>query len=149
MPMRPTAPEPAHLSAAATLVRLTVSLSPQSIRPFFAVCAEQGWRRLPVRQLADWSGIPLSVVRRRLAEAGLTPAGVAAWHLALHAAWLLDVTALPPGHVARSMQLGRVGALAAALGARGIRLSDGRLKPGTFAATLDRYMALLHASFPE
>jgi hypothetical protein len=139
--------EPACLSAAAALLRRTVLLSPPPVRPFFAVCALHGWRRVPVRQLAAWSGIPLSVLKRRLATARLTPASVAAWNLALHAAWLLDVTSLPAGTVVSCMRLGRTGALRAVLGARGVRYAAGRVESGAFAAALDRYVALLHAAF--
>jgi hypothetical protein len=139
--------EPACLSAAKALLRRTFLLSPPPVRPYFAVCALQGWRRVPARQLADWSGIPLNILKRRLAAAGLTPAGVAAWNLALHAAWLLDVAALPAGAVVSCMRLGRTGALGAVLGARGVRYVGGRVTPGAFSAALERYVAVLRAAF--
>jgi len=139
--------EPACLGAAATLLRRTVLLPPPLARPFFAVCALQGWRRVPVRQLAAWSGIPINTLKRQLATARLTPAGVAAWNLALHAAWLLDVAALPVGTVVSCMRLGRAGALGAVLGARGVRYAGGRVELGAFAAALDRYVGLLHTAF--
>ena len=139
--------EPACLSAAAALLRRTVLLSPPLVRPYFAVCALQGWRRVPTRQLAAWSGIPMNILKRRLATARLTPAGVAAWNLALHASWLLDVAALPAGTVVSCMRLGRTGALGAVLGTRGVRYAGGRVAPGAFAATLDRYVAVLRAAF--
>jgi hypothetical protein len=140
--------EPACLSAAAALLRRTVPLSPPPVRPYFAVCALQGWRRVPTRQLAAWSGIPMSILKRRLATARLTPAAVAAWNLALHAAWLLDVAALPAATVATCMRLGRTGALDVVLGARGVQYAGGRVAPGAFAAALERYVAVLHAAFP-
>jgi hypothetical protein len=140
--------EPACLGAAATLLRRTVSLPPPLARPFFIVCALQGWRRVPVRQLAAWSGIPLNILKRRLAPSRLTPAGIAAWNLALHATWLLDVAALPAGTVVSCMRLGRPGALRAVLGARGVRYAGGRVESGAFAATLERYVAVLRAAFP-
>jgi hypothetical protein len=139
--------EPACLSAAAVLLRRTVLLSPPPVRPYFAVCALQGWRRVPTPQLAAWSGIPIDILKRRLAPARLTPAGVAAWYLALHAAWLLDVAALPAGAVVSCMRLGRTGALGAVLGARGVRYAGGRIEPGAFAAALERYVAVLGAAF--
>jgi hypothetical protein len=139
--------EPACLSAAAALLRRTVPLSPPPVRPYFAICALQGWRRVPTRQLAAWSGIPMNILKRRLAAARLTPAGVAAWNLTLHAAWLLDVAALPASAVASCMQLGRTGALGAVLGARGVRYAGGRVAPGAFAAALERYVAVLRAAF--
>jgi len=139
--------EPACLSAAAALLRRTVPLSPPLVRPYFAVCALQGWRRVPTRQLAAWSGIPMTILKRRLATAGLTPAGVAAWNLTLHAAWLLDVAALPAGTVVACMRLGRTGALGAVLGARGVRYAGGRVAPGAFGAALERYVAVLHGAF--
>jgi len=139
--------EPACPSAAAALLRHSVLLSPPLVRPYFAVCALQGWRRVPVRQLADWSGIPLNILKRRLATARLTPAGVAAWNLTLHAAWFLDVAALPAHDVVSRMRLGRTGALGAVLGARGVRYVGGRIAPGAFAAALERYVAVLRAAF--
>lgn len=141
--------EPACLEAAATLLRRTALLPPPQARPFFVVCAFQGWRRVPVGQLAGWSGIPINTLKRQLATAGLTPAGVAAWNLALHAAWLLDVAALPAATVVSCMRLGRAGALRAVLGARGVRYAAGRLEPGAFAAALERYVAVLRAAFPS
>jgi hypothetical protein len=135
-------------TAAATLLRRTVSLPTLPVRPYFTVCALEGWRRVPVGQLAEWSGIPLNTLKRRLAKARLTPAGVAAWALALHAAWMLDVAELPARAVAARMRLGRPTALGAVLGARGVRYTAGRVEPGVFAATLQRYTAVLHAAFP-
>ena len=102
---------------------------------------------MPVPQLAAWSGIPLPVLKRSLGAVGLTPAGVAAWNLALHATWLLDVVELPAATVVVSMRLGRPASLAAVLGARGVRFCAGRVEPGAFAATLDRYLAVLRAAF--
>jgi hypothetical protein len=139
--------ESACLSAAAALLRRTVPLSPPPVRPYFSVCALEGWRRVPVRQLAAWSGISMNILKRRLATARLTPAAVAAWYLALHAAWLLDVAALPAGTVVSCMRLGRTGALGAVLGARGVRYTGGRVAPGAFAAALERYVAVLGAAF--
>jgi hypothetical protein len=92
--------------------------------------------------------MPPAALKRRLAAAGLTPAGVAAWNLALHAAWLLDVAALPTRTVVSCMRLGRAVALGAVLGARGVRFAAGRVDPGAFAAALDRYAAVLHAAYP-
>lgn len=139
---------PASRYAAAALLRRTGLVPPPAVRPYFTVCALAGWRRVPVDQLARWSGMPPAALKRRLAAAGLTPAGVAAWNLALHAAWLLDVAALPTGAVVSCMRLGRAVALGAALGARGVRFAAGRVDPGAFAAALDRYCAVLHAAFP-
>ena len=138
---------PGRTGPAATLLRRAVFLAPPSLRPYFAVCALEGWRRVSVRQLAAWSGIPLSVLKRRLGATSLTPAGVAAWNLALHATWLLDVAELPAGTVVLGMRLGRPAALAAVLGARGVRFCAGRVEPGAFTATLDRYLAVLRAAF--
>ena len=140
----------AHMAsrcAAATLLRRTLFLSPPTLRPFFVVCALEAWHRVPVRQLADWSGIPLHSLKRQLGAFTLTPAAVAAWSLALHATWLLDVAELPASTVVCSMGLGRPAALGAVLGARGVRSSAGRVDPGAFAATLDRYVAVLRAAF--
>jgi len=142
------ATQPACLRAAATLLRRTVLLPPPLVRPYFAVCALQGWRRVQARQLAAWSGIPMNTLKCRLATARLTPAGVAAWNLTLHAAWLLDVAALPARTVVSCMRLGRASALGAALGARGVRYAAGRIEPGAFAAALERYLAVLRAAFP-
>jgi hypothetical protein len=139
----------ACLGAAATLLRRTVFLPPPPVRPYFAVCALEGWRRVPAQQLAAWSGIPLNTLKRRFAATTLTPAGVAAWNLALHATWLLDVAALPAIAVVRCMRLGRAAALGAALGARGVRFAGGRVEPGAFAMTLDGYLAVLGAAFPH
>lgn len=86
-------------------------------------------------------------LKRLLAPSRLTPAGVAAWYLALHAAWLLDVTELPAGKVAGCMQLGRTSALGAVLGARGVRYVGRRVPPGTFAIALERFVGLLHVAF--
>jgi hypothetical protein len=143
-----SAMNPSRHTAAATLLRRTVRLTTLPVRPYFTICALEGWRRIPIGQLADWSGLPLSTLKHRLAKAKLTPASVAAWTLALHAAWMLDVAELPAGAVASCMRLGRSSALGAVLGARGVRYTAGRVEPGAFAATLERYMAVLHASFP-
>jgi hypothetical protein len=143
------AAHPACLDAAVTLLRRTVFLPPLPVRPYFAVCALEGWRRVPAQQLAGWSGIPLNILKRRFAATTLTPAGVAAWNLALHATWLLDVAALPATTVVRCMRLGRTAALGAALGARGVRFTGGRVEPGAFAMTLDGYLAVLGAAFPH
>jgi hypothetical protein len=132
---------------AATLLRRAVFLAPPSLRPYFAVCALEGWRRVSVQQLAVWSGIPLSLLKRSLGATSLTPAGVASWNLALHATWLLDVVELPSATVVLNMRLGRPASLAAVLGARGVRFCAGRVEPGAFAATLDRYLAVLRAAF--
>jgi hypothetical protein len=139
---------PASRDAAAVLIRRAIPLPPALVRPFFVTCALEGWRRVPAERLAAWSNIQPTVLRRRLAAAGLTPGGVAAWNLALHAAWLLDVASLPVRTVVSSMRLGRAGALGAVLGARGVRFVAGRIEPGAFAATLDRYAAMLRAAFP-
>lgn len=135
------------LGAAATLLRKSVVLSPPALRPYFAVCALEAWRRVPVRRLAGWSGISLSVLKHRLAARSLTPAAVAAWNLTLHATWLLDVAELSGSAVVSCMHLGRPAGLAAVLGARGVRFSAGRVEPGAFAATLDRYLCVLRAAF--
>ncbi len=139
--------QPACLTAAATLLRRTVFLTPPTVRPYFAVCALEGWRRVQAGQLAAWSGIPINSLKHRLANVRITPAGVAAWNLTLHAAWLLDVAALPAGAVVSCMRLGRASSLAAVLGARGVRYSAGRIEPGAFAAALERYVAVLRATF--
>ena len=97
---------------AATLLNQAVPLTPKPFRPYFAVCALEAWRRVPVRQLAGWSGIPYLLLKRRLAAHGLTPGGVAAWNLALHATWLLDVAELPASTVLPCMRLGRTAARA-------------------------------------
>jgi hypothetical protein len=117
------------------------------VRPYFAVCALEAWRRVPVKQLAGWSDIPFNVLRRRLAAWGLTPAGVAAWNFALHAAWLLDVAQLPASSVVACMQLGRPAALAAVLGARGVPLLGREIQAGAFSLTLEKYADLLRAAF--
>jgi hypothetical protein len=133
--------------ATATLLRRATFLPPPTVRPYFAVCALEAWRRVPARQLAGWSGIPWSALKRRMAAAGLTPAGIASWNLALHATWLLDVAELRASTVVRCMRLGRPAALSAVLGARGVRFSGGKVEPGAFAATLDRYISVLRAAF--
>ena len=133
--------------AAATLLRRAGFLPPPTLRPYFAVCALEAWRRVPVRQLAGWSGIPWSVLKRRMAAAGLTPAGIATWNFALHAAWLLDVAELHVSTVVRCMRLGRPAALSAVLGARAVHFSGGKVEPGAFAAALDRYISVLRAAF--
>lgn len=134
-------------SPAETLLRQAVLLTPPAVRPYFAVCALEAWRRVTVHQLAVWSGIPLSYLKRHLASRSLTPAGVAAWNLALHATWLLDVAEVPASAVVGSMQLGRPAGLAAVLGARAVRFCAGRVESGAFATTLDRYLAVLRAAF--
>jgi len=134
-------------SASATLLRRAVCLAPLTVRPYFAVCALEAWRRVPVQQLAGWSGIPIALLKRRLAAQGLTPAGVAAWNFALHATWLLDVADLPASTVVSCMRLGRPAALSAVLGARAVRFSSGKVEPGAFTATLDRYISVLRAAF--
>jgi hypothetical protein len=45
------------------------------------------------------------------------------------------------------MRLGRPAALAAILGARGVRFAGGRVEPGAFALTLERYLAVLRGAF--
>jgi hypothetical protein len=132
---------------AATLLRSSVLLSPAPVRPYFAVCAVEGWRRVPVGHLAAWSGIPFGRLKRRLAPTGLTPASVAAWNLALHAAWLLDVAELPAAAVVSRMRLGRTAALGAILGGRAVRFSGGMVEPGAFALSLERYIAVLRGAF--
>ncbi|HEX5962851.1 MAG TPA: hypothetical protein VFY42_03960 [Gemmatimonadales bacterium] len=132
---------------ASILLRRTLFLTPPTVRPYFAVCALEAWRRVSVRHLAGWSGIPLTLLKRRLAATGFTPAGVAAWNLALHAAWLLDVAELPASTVVGCMRLGRPAALAAVLGARAVRFYAGKVEPGAFTITLDRYLAVLRAAF--
>jgi hypothetical protein len=112
------------------------------------VCALEAWRRVPVRKLAGWSGIPLNLLKRRLGACGLSPAAVAAWNFALHAAWLLDVVELPAATVVSCMRLGRPAALAAALGARGVSFVGGGVQPGAFSSTLKRYLDVLRASYP-
>lgn len=132
---------------AATLFRHAVFLAPGPVRPYFAVCALEAWRRVPVRALAAWSGIPFNLLKRRLAAKGLTPAAVAAWNFALHATWLLDVAELPVTTVVSCMGLGRPAALGAILGARGVSFFGGEVQPGAFSATLSRYLDLLRAAF--
>lgn len=138
---------PGRSGPAEILLRRAVFLAEPSVRPYFAVCALEAWRRVSVRQLAGWSRIPLTFLKRRLAATSLTPAGVAAWNLALHATWLLDVAELPVGTAVRSMRLGRPAALAAVLGARGVRFCSGKVESGAFTTTLDRYLAVLRAAF--
>lgn len=139
---------PASRNAAVVLLRRTLFLAPAAVRPYFMVCAVKGWHRVPVEQLAAWSGIPAAALKRQLAAATLTPAGVAAWNLALHAAWLLDVAAFPAGMVVACMNLGRASGLGAVLGARGVRYAAGSIDPGSFADALDRYAQVLRAAFP-
>ncbi len=134
-------------SPAATLLRHAVLLAPAPLRPFFAVCALEGWRRVPARQLAGWSGMPYVSLKRCLAAQGLTPAGVAAWNFALHATWLLDVAELPASTVVSCMRMGRPAALGAVLGARGVPFIAGRVHPGAFSTTLNRYLNVLRAAF--
>ncbi len=147
VPYQALAAEPGRSGATATLLRRTVSIPPPLVRPYFVVCAVEGWRRIPVEQLVHWSGIPARTLKRRLAASGLTPAGVAAWNFALHAAWLLDVAELSATEVVRYMRLGRHAALGAILGGRGVRFELGQIAPGAFAATLNRYLEVLHAAF--
>jgi hypothetical protein len=142
-----TAASPGQSGPAATLLRRTVFLTPPPVRPYFAVCALEAWRRVSVRQLAGWSGIPLALLQRRLAATSLTPPGVAAWNLALHATWLLDVAELSASAVAGCMQLGRPASLAALLGGRAVRFCAGRVESGAFTTALDRYLAVLRAAF--
>lgn len=146
MPVR-SAADPGGSGPAATLLRRSVFLSPPPVRPFFAVCAVEAWRRIPVDKVAGWSGIPLPLLKRRLAASGLTPAGVMAWNLALHAAWLLDVAELPPSLVVQFMRLGRSTALAAVLGGRGVCFLAGKVEPGAFQTTLNRYLRVLRGAF--
>jgi hypothetical protein len=138
---------PGRSGPATTLLRRAVFLAPPLVRPYFAVCALEAWRRVSVRQLAGWSGIPLSLLKRQLAVTSLTPASVAAWNLALHATWLLDVAELPARTVVGCMGLGRPAALAGILGARGVRFYAGKVESGAFTTTLDRYLAVLRAAF--
>lgn len=138
---------PGRSGPAATLLRHAVFLAPPLVRPYFAVCALEAWRRVSVRQLAGWSGIPLTLLKRQLAATSLTPAGVAAWNLALHATWLLDVAELPPSAVVGCMRFGRPAALAAVLGARAVRFYAGKVESGAFSTTLGRYLAVLRAAF--
>jgi hypothetical protein len=137
---RPWGPAP-------TLLRHAVFLTAAPVRPYFAVCALEAWRRVPVRQLAGWSGIPFSLLKRSLAARGLTPAGVVAWNLALHATWLLDVAELPASAVVSCMRLGRPAGLGSVLGGRGVPFFAGQVQPGAFSATLHRYLDVLRASF--
>src|SRR4051812_29644314 len=132
---------------AALILRSTLGLCPPAVRPFVATCAVEGWHRVPVQHLAALSGIPLNRLKRQLGLSGLTPASLAAWNLALHAAWLLDVDELSPSTVAASMQLGRRAALVDVLGARGVAFVGGQIWPGTFSAILNRYVAVLRAAF--
>jgi hypothetical protein len=141
------APDQGRCSPAAILLRRAVPLTPPSVRPYFAVCALEAWRRVPIRQLAGWSGIPFSLLKRRLAARALSPAGVAAWNFALHATWLLDVAQLPASTVVSCMRLGRPAALGAVLGARGVPFFAGQVRAGAFSSTLERYLDLLRASF--
>ena len=136
-----------RLGPAATLLRQAVFLAPLPVRPYFAVCALEAWRRVSVRQLAAWSGIPLNLLKRRLIGTSLTPGGVAAWNLALHAAWLLDVAELPTSTVVSCMGLGRPAALSAILGARAVRFYAGKVESGAFTTTLGRYLAVLRAAY--
>jgi hypothetical protein len=138
---------PGRSGPAAILLRQAVVLAPPPVRPYFAVCALEAWRRVPVRELAGWSGIPLTLLKRRLAARGLTPAGVAAWNLTLHATWLLDVAELPASTVVDCMGLGRPAALAAILGARAVRFHAGKVESGAFTTALDGYLAVLRAAF--
>jgi hypothetical protein len=133
--------------AAGTLLRQVVRLCPVDLRPFFAVCALEAWRRVPVRQLASWSDIPFNVLRYKLGLRSLTPAGVAAWNLTLHATWLLDVAELPASAVVSCMGLGRQAGLSAVLGARAVHFASGKVEPGAFAATLERYLSVLRTAF--
>src|SRR5262245_57757035 len=98
----PAVGPPGSRTAATVIVRRTNLLVPPSIRPYFLVCALDGWRRVPVWQLAISSGIPFSILRRRLSTSGLTPLSIASWNLSLHATWLLDVAALPAAAVVAS-----------------------------------------------
>jgi hypothetical protein len=138
---------PTRWSPAETLLRQAVFIAPAPVRSYFAVCALEAWRRVPVRWLAGWSGISFPILRRRLASTGLTPAGVAAWNFALHATWLLDVAELPASAVVSCMRLGRTAALGAILGARGVSFFSGQVRPGAFSATLERYLEVLRAAF--
>jgi hypothetical protein len=144
----PEAGPSACRSAAAVVIRRTSPVVPIWVRSYFTTCARYGWQRLPVRLLCESSGIPFQVLKRWLSLVGLTPAGVAAWYLALHATWLLDVAGVPAAAVVERMRLRRTTALGSILGARGIRFSGGRVAPGAFAGTLERYLHVLRAAFP-
>jgi hypothetical protein len=136
-----------RVGATTTLLRQAVFLTPPTLRPYFAVCALEAWRRVPVRHLAAWSGIPWGVLKYELGARSLTPAGVLAWNLALHATWLLDVAELPASVVVSCMHLGRPAGLAAVLGARGVHCAAGKVEAGAFAATLQHYLSVLRAAF--
>lgn len=146
--LRASNPLPAlHGAPAAMILRRTRDLCPAAVQSYITVCAVESWHRVPVQHLAALSGIPLNRLKRQLAPSGLTPAAVAAWNLALHAAWLLDVAELPAATVASCMQLGRRAALDAILGARGVPFLQGHTLPGAFSATLNRYVEVLRAAF--
>jgi hypothetical protein len=143
----PVAPPALHGAPAAMILRRTRDLCPPAVQAYVDVCAVESWRRVPVQHLAALSGTPLNRIKCQLAPSGLTPAALAAWNLALHAVWLLDVAELSPAIVASSMQLGRRAALGPILGARGVPFLQGETRPGAFAATLNRYIAVLKAAF--
>ena len=142
MPVEALAVNPAD-----TILRSILPLPPDSVRPYFEVCAVECWRRVSAGQLAEWSGIPLRRLKRQLAPTGLTPAGIAAWNLALHAAWQLDVAQLPARSVASSMSLVRLSALRTVLGARLVRFTSSGIEPGAFALALRRYTSVVRSAF--
>jgi hypothetical protein len=99
-------------SAAETLLRRLVPLTPASLQPFFTVCAVKGSPRLRVPAVAAWSRIPRRTLERRLSEAQLPgAAGVVGAFAALHAAWWLDVYGWPTKQVIEEMQFSHLSSL--------------------------------------
>ncbi len=99
-------------SAAETVLRRLVPLTPASLHPFLTICSLKGSPRLRVTSAAAWSRIPRRTLERRLTDAHLpAPATVVGSCAALHAAWWLDVHGWPTKQVIEEMQFSHLSAL--------------------------------------
>ena len=127
-------------SAAETLLRRLVPITPAALQPFFTVCAVKGSPRLRVPAAAAWSRIPRRTLERRLSEARLPgAAGVVGSCAALHAAWWLDVYGWPTKQVIEEMEFSHFSSLTRTL-KRHFGCSVSQLHDyGGFNALLRRY----------
>lgn len=134
-------------SAAETLLRRLVPLTPAALQPFFTVCAVKGSPRLRVNAAAELSRIPRRTLERRLTDAQLPgAAGCVGSFAALHAAWWLDVYGWPTKQVIEEMQFSHLSSLTRTL-KRHFGCSVSQLQDyGGFNVLLLRYEQALRRS---
>jgi hypothetical protein len=131
-------------SAERTLLRRLLPMVPGPVRPFFAACVLKGRSALSVSEGAALAATSVRTLEDRLSRERLPVARqVLSWIRVLHAAWRLDVMAMPIKRVVDETAVPSRRALNNLL-KRHVGLTPTAMAEyGGFATALERFLALL------